>query len=122
MTCGLGGTGVVGTLKVGKGEKSLGLRADMDALPMSEAEGCPYVSRHAGVMHACHGHTATLLAVAAFGTNPQLSGTLNLIFQPSEESGAGAEAMLQDGLMDIAPCDMLFARHNYPSPRCNSVR
>lgn len=119
VTCGLGGTGVVGTLKVGKGEKSLGLRADMDALPMSEAEGCPYVSRHAGVMHACghDGHTATLLAVARhLAQTRSFSGTLNLIFQPSEESGAGAEAMLQDGLMDIAPCDMLFAWHNYPSP------
>ena len=76
MTCGLGGTGVVGTLKVGKGEKSLGLRADMDALPMSEAEGCPYVSRHAGVMHACAmmGIRRPYWPLPAFGTNPQLFG------------------------------------------------
>jgi hippurate hydrolase len=119
VTRNLGGTGVVGTLKVGHGDKSIGLRADMDALPITEAGGCPYASSHAGIMHACghDGHTATLLAAARhLAQTRDFSGTLNLIFQPSEESDAGARAMLNDGLLEIAPCDMLYAWHNYPSP------
>jgi len=116
---GVGGTGVVGTLRVGDGKRSIGLRADMDALPIDEASGQPYSSVHAGVMHACghDGHTAILLAAAKYlAQTRSFSGTLNLIFQPAEEGGAGALAMLDDGLFDHAPCDSVYALHNYPTP------
>ncbi|GGX78843.1 M20 family metallopeptidase [Vogesella sp. LYT5W] len=114
---GLGGTGVVATLKNGNGDKRLGLRADMDALPIDEATGLPYASRHAGKMHACghDGHTATLLAAAKYlAANRDFNGTLNLIFQPAEEGLAGAQKMLEDGLFDRFPCDAVFALHNMP--------
>src|SRR5687768_18121776 len=85
---GLAGTGVVGTLKVGSGTRRIGIRADMDALPIHEATGLPYASRHAGKMHACghDGHTAILLAAArGLAQERGFDGTLNLIFQPAEE-------------------------------------
>jgi len=116
---GVGGTGVVGTLQAGDGNRSIGLRADMDALPISEASGQSHSSVHEGVMHACghDGHTATLLAAAKhLAATRAFSGTLNLIFQPAEEGGAGALAMLNDGLFDHAPCDSVYALHNYPTP------
>lgn len=116
---GVGGTGVVGTLQVGDGNRSIGLRADLDALPISEASGRPYSSEHDGVMHACghDGHTAILLAAAKhLAQTRAFSGTLNLIFQPAEEGGAGALAMLDDGLFEHAPCDSVYALHNYPTP------
>ena len=93
VSTGIGGTGVVGTLRRGQGDKSLGLRADMDALPIQEATGLPYASQNAGVMHACghDGHTAILLAAARFlALHGQFDGTLQLIFQPAEETGSGA--------------------------------
>ena len=117
VTRGLGGTGVVGQLRRGSGRKSLGLRADMDALPIEEATGLPYASCKAGIMHACghDGHTAMLLAAARhIAQKVQFSGTLNLIFQPAEEGLGGARKMMQDGLFRQFPCDAVFAMHNMP--------
>ncbi|WP_442861311.1 M20 aminoacylase family protein [Burkholderia sp. NRF60-BP8] len=113
---GLGGTGVVGTLARGAG-KRLGLRADMDALPIRETTGLPHASRHDGVMHACghDGHTAMLLAAACcIAARARFTGTLNLIFQPAEEGLGGAKRMLDDGLFTRFPCDAVFAMHNVP--------
>ena len=114
---GLGGTGVVGQLVRGNGPRQLGLRADMDALPIHETTGLPHASCHAGVMHACghDGHTAMLLAAAQhLAANGDFCGTLNLIFQPAEEGGGGALRMMDDGLFDKYPCDAVFAMHNMP--------
>jgi hippurate hydrolase len=114
---GLGGTGVVGQLRRGTGGKRLGLRADMDALPIHEATGLPHASVHTGVMHACghDGHTAMLLAAARhIAEHGQFSGTLNLIFQPAEEGLGGAVKMMEDGLFTRYPCDAIFAMHNMP--------
>ncbi len=114
---GLGGTGLVGQLVRGNGQCRLGLRADMDALPIIEATGLPHASCHAGVMHACghDGHTAMLLAAAQhLAQQDNFSGTLNLIFQPAEEGGGGALRMMDDGLFDKYPCDAVFAMHNMP--------
>ncbi len=117
VTRGLGGTGVVGQLVRGSGRRRLGLRADMDALPIQEATGLPWASRHAGRMHACghDGHTAMLLAAARhIAEQGCFSGTLNLIFQPAEEGLGGAKAMMDDGLFERFPCDAIFAMHNMP--------
>jgi hippurate hydrolase len=117
VTEGLGGTGVVGTLRRGQGTRRLGLRADMDALPIQEASGAAWASRHAGVMHACghDGHTAILLAAAEhLARRGRFDGTLNLIFQPAEEGGGGALRMMADGLFERFPCDAVFAMHNLP--------
>ena len=114
---GLGGTGVVGQLRRGCGPKRLGLRADMDALPIVEATGLPHASCHHGVMHACghDGHTAMLLAAAPHrATQGDFAGTLNLIFQPAEEGQGGALRMMEDGLFAKYPCDAIFAMHNMP--------
>jgi hippurate hydrolase len=117
VTRGLAGTGVVGQLKRGNGTRRLGLRADMDALPIVEATGLEWTSTHAGKMHACghDGHTAMLLAAAQhLATRGRFEGTLNLIFQPAEEGGGGALRMIEDGLFDRFPCDAVFAMHNMP--------
>lgn len=117
VTTGLGGTGVVGQLVRGKGTRRIGLRADMDALPIVEATGLPWSSCHHGVMHACghDGHTAMLLAAAKhLALHGDFSGTLNLIFQPAEEGAGGALQMMEDGLFDRFPCDAIFAMHNMP--------
>ncbi len=114
---GLAGTGVVGTLRSGHGSKSIGLRADMDALPITESTGLPYASRHAGRMHACghDGHTATLLAAAKhLAATRRFSGTLHLIFQPAEEGPGGAQRMIDEGLFERFPCDAVYALHNAP--------
>lgn len=117
---GLGDTGVVGQLRCGdhEGGKRLGLRADMDALPIRETTGLPYASRHEGKMHACghDGHTATLLTAAKViaERKDQLNGTINLIFQPAEEGHGGAQKMVDQGLFDLFPCDALYAFHNEP--------
>jgi hippurate hydrolase len=122
---GLGGTGVVGTLKRGTSKRSLGIRADMDALPIQEATGHAWASSKPGLMHACghDGHTAMLLAAAKaiaqdFANNDSqdaaFDGTLNLIFQPAEEGGGGAVRMMEDGLFEQHPCDAVFAMHNMP--------
>ena len=114
---GVGGTGVVGRLLRGGGTRRLGLRADMDALPIDEGSGLPYASAHAGVMHACghDGHTAMLLAAAQhLAERGRFEGTLNLIFQPAEEGGGGALRMMEAGLFERYPCDAIFAMHNMP--------
>ena len=114
---GLGGTGVVGTLKRGNSLRSLGIRADMDALPIQEATGLAWASSKPGLMHACghDGHTAILLAAAkSIAQDVLFDGTLNLIFQPAEEGGGGAVRMMEDGLFDQHPCDAVFALHNMP--------
>jgi hippurate hydrolase len=114
---GLGGTGVVGRLRHGSGSRSIGIRADMDALPITEATGLAYASRHHGKMHACghDGHTATLLAAARhIAQTRRFSGTANLIFQPAEEGDGGARRMIEDGLFERFPCDAVFALHNAP--------
>lgn len=114
---GVGRTGVVGVLRNGTGTRTLGLRADMDALPIIENTGVPYSSRHGGCMHACghDGHTTILLGAARYlAATRAFDGTLNLIFQPAEEGQGGAEAMLADGLLERFPCDALFGLHNMP--------
>ncbi len=114
---GIGGTGVVGTLVRGSGARRLGIRADMDALPIDEASGVEWSSAHQGVMHACghDGHTAMLLAAARhLAKQGRLDGTLQLIFQPAEEGGGGALRMMEDGLFERFPCDAVFAMHNMP--------
>ena len=114
---GLGGTGVVGTWRRGQSSRSLGIRADMDALPIQEATGLAWASSKPGLMHACghDGHTAMLLAAAkAIVQDTSFNGTLNLIFQPAEEGGGGAVRMMDDGLFDQHPCDAVFAMHNMP--------
>ena len=114
---GVGGTGVVGRLVRGNGPRRLGIRADMDALPILEASGREWASERAGVMHACghDGHTAMLLAAARhLADQGEFSGTLHLVFQPAEEGGAGAARMIEDGLFDRYPCDAIFAMHNMP--------
>lgn len=119
VTSGVGGTGVVGTLKAGAGTKRVALRADMDALPMQENTGLPYASQHAGVMHACghDGHTAMLLGAARYlAATRRFDGTLHLYFQPAEEAGhdSGAARMIADGLFSRFPCDAVFGLHNHP--------
>ncbi|MRS98897.1 amidohydrolase [Ralstonia pickettii] len=114
---GLAQTGVVATLTRGTGRKRLGLRADMDALPIQEATGHPWQSRHDGVMHACghDGHTAMLMAAARYlAEDGQFDGTLHLIFQPAEEHPGGARIMIDEGLFTRFPCDAVFAMHNMP--------
>ncbi|UBM07870.1 M20 aminoacylase family protein [Cupriavidus metallidurans] len=122
---GIGKSGVVGQLKLGNGTRRLGIRADMDALPIVEATGLPYASRNHGKMHACghDGHTAILLAAAkALADSRSFDGTLNLIFQPDEENLCGARAMIEDGLFERFPCDAVFALHNMPGVPAGSFR
>lgn len=114
---GVGGTGVVGVLRQGNGPQSVGLRADMDALPIMEATGVPYASQSPGRMHACghDGHTTMLLGAARYlAETRNFTGTVNFIFQPGEEGAGGAEAMLADGLFERFPCDAIYGMHNAP--------
>ena len=114
---GIGRTGVVGRLRVGSSARSIGLRADMDALPIEEATNLTYRSRHEGRMHACghDGHTTMLLGAARYlAETRNFDGTINLIFQPAEEGLGGGEAMVKDGLLDRFPCDAIFGMHNRP--------
>jgi len=119
VTRNIGGTGLVGTLNVGDSKRSIGVRADMDALPIHEKTGLPYASCHDGKMHACghDGHTTMLLGAARhLARSRNFNGTVNLIFQPAEEAGSnsGAEQMLRDGLFERFPCDAIFGMHNHP--------
>ena len=117
VTTGVGGSGVVGTLKRGNSNKTIGIRADMDALPIIEATGLAYASSNSGVMHACghDGHTTVLLAAARYlAQSGRFSGTVHLIFQPAEEIGAGARRMIEDGLFERFPCDAVYGLHNWP--------
>jgi hippurate hydrolase len=113
---GLGRTGVVGTLRRGEGP-AIGLRADMDALPIHEATGLPYASTNPGVMHACghDGHVAMLLGAASqLARVEDLRGTVRVIFQPAEECEGGGRAMVEDGLFRMFPCDTVWGLHNWP--------
>ncbi|WP_246793046.1 M20 aminoacylase family protein [Burkholderia perseverans] len=119
VTRGVGETGVVGTLTVGDGTRRIGIRADMDALPIVEATGLPYASATPGKMHACghDGHTTMLLGAARqLARTRRFSGTVHLYFQPAEETGAnsGAQRMIADGLFERFPCDAVFGMHNHP--------
>jgi amidohydrolase len=114
---GLGKTGVVGVLKRGTSSASIGLRADMDALPIQEINTFDHRSKHQGRMHACghDGHTAMLLGAAKhLAEHGQFDGTVVFIFQPAEEGGAGARAMIEDGLFKRFPVDAVFGIHNWP--------
>ncbi|MCT9812040.1 M20 family metallopeptidase [Acidovorax sp. Be4] len=114
---GIGGTGLVGQLRRGKGTQRLGLRADMDALPIVERTGLSYSSTVHGKMHACghDGHTAILLCAAKYlAEHGEFNGTLNLIFQPAEENEGGALRMVEEGLFERYPCDSIYALHNAP--------
>lgn len=113
----IGGTGVVGVLRSGSGGSSVGLRADMDALPIAEQGDRPHISRFPGVHHGCghDGHTAMLLGAARqLARTRRFDGTVNFIFQPAEEGRGGARAMVQDGLFERFPCDTVYALHNWP--------
>lgn len=119
VTTGIVGTGIVATMRCGSGMGSIGLRADMDALPILEETGLPYASRNEGKMHACghDGHSSMLLGAAyLLSRNRNFSGTINLIFQPAEERGfdSGGKAMVEAGLFEQFPCDRIFAMHNHP--------
>ena len=108
---------MVGVLRNGNSPRKLGLRADMDALPILENTGAAYSSRHQGCMHACghDGHTTMLLGAARYlAATRQFDGTLTLIFKPAEEGQGGAEAMLADGLLERFPCDALSASATLP--------
>ncbi|WP_460449761.1 M20 aminoacylase family protein [Alsobacter sp. SYSU BS001988] len=119
VTRNIGGHGVVGVLRQGEGGRSVAIRADMDALPITEATGLPYASKNPGKMHACghDGHTTVLLGAAEhLARTRRFRGTVVLVFQAAEEAGknSGAQAMIADGLFERFPCDAIFGLHNHP--------
>ena len=114
---GMATTGVVGVIRAGTSDKAIGLRADMDALPMQEETGLPHASQVPNVMHACghDGHTTMLLGAAKYlAETRNFDGTVYLVFQPAEEFEAGADKMVKDGLFTRCPMDMIFGLHNWP--------
>ncbi|PLW75394.1 M20 aminoacylase family protein [Cohaesibacter celericrescens] len=126
VTRNIGGHGVVGRLRAGEGNRSIAIRADMDALPIQENTGHSYASQTPGVMHACghDGHTTMLLGAAQYlARTKNFSGTLNLVFQPAEESieASGARAMIADGLFERFPCDAIFGMHNHPGVAAGTI-
>ena len=117
VTTGIAKTGVVGPISNGSTSRTIGIRADMDALPIAEQTNLPYASKYPGKMHACghDGHTTMLLALARYlAQTRNFDGTVHLIFQPSEEDEGGAMKMIEDGLFRRFPCHQLFALHNLP--------
>jgi hippurate hydrolase len=117
VTEGIGGTGLVGTLRRGTSSRAVGLRADMDALPLQEHNTFDHASQHDGRMHACghDGHTAMLLAGARWlSLHGGFDGIVHFIFQPAEEGGAGAQRMIDDGLFERFECEAVFGMHNWP--------
>ena len=124
FVAGVGGNGIVATLTRGQSNRSVGLRADMDALPIEERTGASYASTRPGVMHACghDGHTASLLGAAALlSREDDWSGTVQLVFQPAEEGYGGARAMLADGLFERFPMERIFGYHNWPGLAAGEV-
>jgi hippurate hydrolase len=114
---GLGGTGIVGVIRGSEPGRAIGLRADIDALPLQDESGCTYASQYPGRSHACghDGHTAVLLGVAHYlARYPPRGGKVHLIFQPAEETARGARRMIEEGLFERFPCDELYAFHNMP--------
>jgi hippurate hydrolase len=114
---GIAGTGVVGVLRSGNSGRTIGLRADMDALPMPEETGLPHASTIPGKMHACghDGHTTMLLGAAKYlAETKNFDGTVHFLFQPGEEGGAGARIMIEEGLFERFPCDSVYGIHNDP--------
>jgi hippurate hydrolase len=121
---GLGGTGVVGIIQNGTSERAIGLRADMDALPMQEINTFPHASQHPGKMHACghDGHTAMLLGAAHhLAQHRHFDGTVYLVFQPAEEGGAGARKMMEDGLFERFPMEAIYGMHNWPGAAAGTM-
>ena len=127
VSIGVGKTGIVGTLQGGSSSSAIGLRADMDALPIDEENTFSYRSKSKGVMHACghDGHTVMLLAAAKYlAEHGTINGTVQFIFQPAEEAnsqGSGAQAMIADGLFERFPMDCVFAMHNLPGLKAGAV-
>ena len=124
FTANVGGHGVVATISRGQSNRSVGLRADMDALPITETTGLGYASATPGVMHACghDGHTASLLGAAAMlSRDPSWTGTVHLVFQPAEEGAGGARAMIADGLFSRFPMERIFGYHNWPGLEAGTV-
>ena len=119
VATGIGGTGVVGTLRRGSSNRAIALRADMDALRISETTGADHASHTPGLMHACghDGHTAMLLGAAqVLASEGGFDGTIRFLFQPAEEWGQGALAMLADGLMERFPFDEIYGLHKHARP------
>lgn len=121
---GIGGTGVVGILRSGSGARSIGLRAELDALPVVEQTGLPYASKRQGVMHACghDGHTAMLLGAAKLlSQSPNFDGIVAFIFQPAEENEGGSLQMIEDGVFKRFPVEAMYAVHNWPGVRFGTI-
>ncbi|MBC8036670.1 MAG: amidohydrolase, partial [Rhizobiales bacterium] len=121
---GIGGTGVVGVLRNGTGPRAIGLRAELDALPVAERSGLSYASRNEGVMHACghDGHTAMLLGAAKLlSQSPNFDGTVYFVFQPAEENEGGSMRMIEDGVFKRFPVEAIYAVHNWPGTPLGTI-